>query len=77
MLTRVSCEEYGFLCLWTDDPKGFLRASCRKPARCEAGCRMQIDAGRAPSSEGQGIRMTARASDPTSIQRLDAAPSMP
>jgi hypothetical protein len=51
MLTRVSCEVCGFLCLWTDDPKGFLRASCRSPARCEARSRMQIDAERTGSIE--------------------------
>jgi hypothetical protein len=51
MLTRVSCEACSFPCLWTDDPKGFLHACCRNPARCEARCRMQIDAERAGSVE--------------------------
>ena len=51
-------------------------AAAQPAARRGAGCR-STPSGPAPSSEGRGIRMTACASAPTSIERLDAAPSMP
>ena len=46
MLTRVSCDGCGFICFWTDDPKRFLRSFCPEPDRCEARCRIHVDAER-------------------------------
>jgi hypothetical protein len=36
MLIRVSCNACGFVCLWTDDPQGFLREVCLEPDGCQA-----------------------------------------
>jgi hypothetical protein len=51
MLTRVSCDQCGFICLWTDDPEGFLRSSCRNPSRCEAKYRARSGAERTDVAE--------------------------
>lgn len=51
MLTRVSCSHCGFLGLWTDDPKGFLRDACALPLRCTARIRLQVESTRVGSVE--------------------------
>ncbi len=36
MLFRVVCAPCRLSTLWTDDPEGFLSATCNHPRRCEA-----------------------------------------
>jgi RNA recognition motif-containing protein len=36
MLLKVSCVRCRLSALWTDDPEGFLSATCNHPRRCEA-----------------------------------------
>jgi hypothetical protein len=64
MLTRVACDSCGFVCFWTDDPKGFLRAACRLPELCKATFHMQAGG---PESRGIGGRK------PKNL-RVDGAP---
>ncbi len=63
MLCRVSCKACRIFCLWTDDPRGFLKSVCLHYRDCRA---KLID-------EGFGERVAVRRARSISPRRASTA----